>query len=94
MPRLPRQSSARYGDGGKRLDLGSRRLNERPTRSRQILWDRTDAERCPICAEVVERIREQLATGAGVGILKTAKALGVDTGTVHRVKRSTAAVAV
>jgi hypothetical protein len=57
------------------------------------IWRRTDAERCPICAEVVERIREQLATGAGVGILKTAKALGVGTGTVHRVNREMAAVA-
>jgi hypothetical protein len=33
----------------------------------------------------VKRIRARLATGAG--ILKTAKALGVGTGTVHRVKR-------
>jgi DNA invertase Pin-like site-specific DNA recombinase len=47
--------------------------------------------RRPVCVEVVERIREQLATGAG--ILKTAKALGVGTGTVHRVKREMAAVA-
>jgi DNA invertase Pin-like site-specific DNA recombinase len=47
--------------------------------------------RRPVCAEVVDRIREQLVTGAG--ILKTAKALGVGTGTVHRVKRSMAAVA-
>jgi DNA invertase Pin-like site-specific DNA recombinase len=47
--------------------------------------------RRPVCVEVVERIREQLATGAG--ILKTAKSLGVGTGTVHRVKRSMAAVA-
>jgi DNA invertase Pin-like site-specific DNA recombinase len=46
--------------------------------------------RRPVCVEVVERIREQLATGAG--ILKTAKALGVGTGTVHRVKREIAAV--
>jgi len=48
--------------------------------------------RRPVCAEVVERIRESLATGAG--ILKTAKALGVGTGTVHKVRRSMAAVAV
>jgi hypothetical protein len=41
--------------------------------------------RRPVSADIVERIREQLATGAG--ILKTAKALGVGTGTVHRVKR-------
>ena len=47
--------------------------------------------RRPISRDVVERIRAQLATGAG--ILKTAKALGVGTGTVHRVKRSMAAVA-
>jgi DNA invertase Pin-like site-specific DNA recombinase len=47
--------------------------------------------RRPVSAEVVERIREQLATGTG--ILKTAKTLGVGTGTVHRVKRSMAAVA-
>src|SRR5438105_15327956 len=37
---------------------------------------------------VVECIREQLATGAG--ILRTAKTLGVGTGTVHRVKREMA----
>jgi DNA invertase Pin-like site-specific DNA recombinase len=47
--------------------------------------------RRPVCAEVVERIREQLGTGAG--ILATAKALRVGTGTVHRIKRETAAVA-
>jgi DNA invertase Pin-like site-specific DNA recombinase len=47
--------------------------------------------RRPVSRDVVERIREQLATGAG--ILKTAKALGVGTGTVHRVKREMAAVA-
>ena len=47
--------------------------------------------RRPVCAEVVERIRERLVTGAG--ILKTAKTLGVGTGTVHRVKRSMATVA-
>ena len=41
--------------------------------------------RRPVAEDVVERIREQLAMGAG--ILKTAKALGVGTGTVHRVKR-------
>ena len=34
--------------------------------------------RRPVNKDVVERIREQLATGAG--ILKTAKALGVGTG--------------
>jgi DNA invertase Pin-like site-specific DNA recombinase len=45
----------------------------------------------PVSENVVERIREQLATGAG--ILKTAKALGVGTGTVHRVKREMAATA-
>jgi DNA invertase Pin-like site-specific DNA recombinase len=47
--------------------------------------------RRPVNETVVERIREQLATGAG--ILKTAKALGVGTGTVHRVKREIAIVA-
>jgi DNA invertase Pin-like site-specific DNA recombinase len=47
--------------------------------------------RRPVTSDVVERIREQLATGAG--ILKTAKALGVGTGTVHRVKREMQAVA-
>jgi DNA invertase Pin-like site-specific DNA recombinase len=47
--------------------------------------------RRPVSKTVVERIQEQLATGTG--ILKTAKALGVGTGTVHRVKREMAAVA-
>src|ERR1700731_4604015 len=47
--------------------------------------------RRPGSEDVVEQIREQLATGAG--ILKTAKALGVGTGTVHRVKREMAAIA-
>jgi DNA invertase Pin-like site-specific DNA recombinase len=46
--------------------------------------------RRPVSRDVVECIRAQLATGAG--ILKTAKALGVGTGTVHRVKRSMAAI--
>jgi DNA invertase Pin-like site-specific DNA recombinase len=41
--------------------------------------------RRPVSTDVVKRIRAQLATGAG--ILKTAKALGVGTGTVHRIKR-------
>jgi DNA invertase Pin-like site-specific DNA recombinase len=41
--------------------------------------------RRPLSVDVVERIRQQLATGAG--ILKTAKALGVGTGTAHRVKK-------
>ena len=41
--------------------------------------------RRPVSGDVVERIRAQLATGAG--ILKTAKTLRVGTGTVHRVKR-------
>jgi len=44
-----------------------------------------------VSTDVVERIREQLATGAG--ILKTAKLLRVGTGTVHRVKREMSAVA-
>jgi hypothetical protein len=39
----------------------------------------------PVSTDVVERIREELATGAG--ILKTAEVLGVGTGTVHRLKR-------
>ena len=47
--------------------------------------------RRPVSADVVERIRTELVTGAG--ILKTAKALGVGTGTVHRIKREMAAVA-
>jgi DNA invertase Pin-like site-specific DNA recombinase len=47
--------------------------------------------RRPVSGEVVDRIREELATGAG--ILKTAKGLGVGTGTVHRIKRDMAAVA-
>jgi hypothetical protein len=46
--------------------------------------------RPPVGGDVVDRIRVQLATGTG--ILKTAKALGIGTGTVHRVKRSTMAV--
>jgi hypothetical protein len=44
-----------------------------------------------VSADVVARIRAELMTGAG--ILTTAKALGVGTGTVHRVKRDMAAVA-
>ena len=47
--------------------------------------------RRPVSKTVVERIQEQLATGTG--ILKTAKALGVGTGTVHRVKREMVAIA-
>jgi DNA invertase Pin-like site-specific DNA recombinase len=47
--------------------------------------------RRPVSADVVERVRAQLATGAG--ILKTAKALGIGTGTVHRVKREMATAA-
>ena len=47
--------------------------------------------RRPVSEAVVDRIREQLMTGAG--ILRTAKALGVGTGTVHRVKREMAATA-
>jgi DNA invertase Pin-like site-specific DNA recombinase len=47
--------------------------------------------RRPVSTDVVERIRAQLATGTG--ILKTAKALGVGTGTVHRVKREMAGAA-
>jgi DNA invertase Pin-like site-specific DNA recombinase len=47
--------------------------------------------RRPVSEAVVERIRAQLATGAG--ILKTAKALGCGVGTVHRIKRGMAAVA-
>ena len=44
--------------------------------------------RRPVSADVVERTRAHLATGTG--ILKTAKTLGVGTGTVHRVKREMA----
>jgi len=47
--------------------------------------------RRPVADSIVQRIQEQLTTGAG--ILKTAKALGVGTGTVHRIKRGMAAVA-
>jgi DNA invertase Pin-like site-specific DNA recombinase len=47
--------------------------------------------RRPVSEDVVQSIREQLTTGAG--ILRTAKALGVGTGTVHRVKREMAATA-
>ena len=47
--------------------------------------------RRPASEAVVKRIREELMTGAG--ILKTAKALGVGTGTVHRIKREMAAIA-
>src|SRR5204863_8780128 len=45
--------------------------------------------RRPVGSDVVESIRAHLAKGAG--ILKTAKALGEGTGTVHRVKREMAA---
>jgi DNA invertase Pin-like site-specific DNA recombinase len=44
--------------------------------------------RRPISADVVERIRVHLSTGAG--ILKTAKTLGIGIGTAHRVRRSMA----
>jgi DNA invertase Pin-like site-specific DNA recombinase len=47
--------------------------------------------RLPVSNDVVARIRAHLATCAGV--LKTAKALGLGTGTVHRVQREMAAVA-
>jgi DNA invertase Pin-like site-specific DNA recombinase len=47
--------------------------------------------RRPVGEDVIARIRDQLTIGAG--ILKTAKALGVGTGTVHRIKREMAAVA-
>jgi DNA invertase Pin-like site-specific DNA recombinase len=47
--------------------------------------------RRPVTEDVVERIREHLANGAG--ILKTAKALSVGTGTVYRIKREMAALA-
>jgi DNA invertase Pin-like site-specific DNA recombinase len=47
--------------------------------------------RRPLNADVVELIREKLATGRG--ILRVAKELGVGTGTVHRVKRDMDAVA-
>jgi hypothetical protein len=54
-------------------------------------WNTQRLGRRPVSADVVERIRTELVTGAG--ILKTAKALGVGTGTVHRVKREMAATA-
>jgi DNA invertase Pin-like site-specific DNA recombinase len=41
--------------------------------------------RRPVSEAVVERIREQLAGGAG--IIKTAKLIGCGVGTVHRIKR-------
>jgi DNA invertase Pin-like site-specific DNA recombinase len=44
----------------------------------------------PVSTAVVERIRERFATGRG--IFRVAKALGVGTGTVHRIKREMAAV--
>jgi DNA invertase Pin-like site-specific DNA recombinase len=47
--------------------------------------------RRPVSGDVVERIRAQLATGAG--ILRTAKLLRVGTGTAHRVKREMATTA-
>jgi DNA invertase Pin-like site-specific DNA recombinase len=47
--------------------------------------------RRPVGDAVVDRIREQLARGSG--IIKTAKLIGVGTGTVHRVKREMAAIA-
>jgi DNA invertase Pin-like site-specific DNA recombinase len=47
--------------------------------------------RRPVSEDVVDRIREQLATGAG--ILKTAKLVGCGVGTVHRIKREMTAVA-
>jgi len=47
--------------------------------------------RRPVSRDGVERIRAELATGAG--ILKTAKTFGVGTGTVHRVKREMETVA-
>jgi hypothetical protein len=47
--------------------------------------------RRPLSRDVVESIWAQLATGSG--ILRTAKALGVGTGTVHRVKREIEALA-
>jgi DNA invertase Pin-like site-specific DNA recombinase len=47
--------------------------------------------RRPVSADVVERIRAGLATGAG--ILKTAKLIGCGVGTVHRIKREMAGAA-
>jgi DNA invertase Pin-like site-specific DNA recombinase len=40
--------------------------------------------RKPVGADVEDKVRAMLATGAG--ILKTAKALGIGTGTVQRIK--------
>jgi DNA invertase Pin-like site-specific DNA recombinase len=47
--------------------------------------------RRPVNPDMIERIQAQLATGTG--ILKTAKTLGVGTGTVHKVRRSMAGAA-
>jgi DNA invertase Pin-like site-specific DNA recombinase len=47
--------------------------------------------RRPVSEAVIARIRKELETGAG--ILKTAKSLGVGTGTVQRVKREMDATA-
>ena len=44
-----------------------------------------------IDAKIEDRVRQQLATGAG--ILKTAKVVGVGSGTVQRIKRTMVAVA-
>jgi DNA invertase Pin-like site-specific DNA recombinase len=47
--------------------------------------------RRPMSADVVERIRAQLADGSG--ILKTAKLIGCGVGTVHRIRREMAGAA-
>jgi DNA invertase Pin-like site-specific DNA recombinase len=47
--------------------------------------------RRPVSADVVERVRARLATGAG--ILKVARELHLGVGTVHRIKREMVAVA-
>jgi hypothetical protein len=65
----------RGGDQGKRRPRTCQSVGKTPGRR-------------PISHDVVERIRAELVTGAG--ILKTAKTLGLGTGTVHRVKREMA----
>jgi DNA invertase Pin-like site-specific DNA recombinase len=47
--------------------------------------------RRPVSTDVVERIRAQLAGGAG--IVKTARLIGCGVGTVHRIKREMVATA-
>ena len=48
--------------------------------------------RRPVSDAIVQRIREQWAGGSG--IIKTAQLIGCGVGTVHRLKRSMAVIAV